>query len=79
MNYWSVVGELTYAMITCRPDIAHAVIKLAQANSCPSKEHYIAAKHCMTLYLHETRSDGIYFWRTTPRSMIILRILNKSQ
>lgn len=67
LSYRSIVGELTYAMITCRPDIAHAVVKLAQANACPSREHYIAAKHCMT-YLHETRSDGIYFWRTTPRS-----------
>ncbi|EJK70660.1 hypothetical protein THAOC_07961, partial [Thalassiosira oceanica] len=66
VNYRSIVGELTYAMITCRPDISHAVIKLAQANACPSRDHYIAAKHCMT-YLHETRADGIYFWRTTPR------------
>ena len=67
MNYRSVVGELTYAMITCRPDIAYAVVKLAQANTCPSKDHYLAAQHCMR-YLHETRSDGIYYWRSTSRA-----------
>ncbi|KAL7529031.1 hypothetical protein ACHAXR_002756, partial [Thalassiosira sp. AJA248-18] len=64
-SYRNLVGEMTYAMITCRPDISFATVKCAQANAAPAEVHYRAAKHCLR-YLHATRTDGIYFWRPRP-------------
>ena len=60
------IGELIYAMVTCRPDIAFAVVKLAQSSACPSEIHYHAVRHCLK-YLRKTKADGIHFWRTHPR------------
>ena len=65
-SYRNIVGELTYAMVTCRPDLSPAVVKLAQHNAAPAEIHFRAAKHCMR-YLYATRSDGLIFWRKTPR------------
>ncbi|KAL7525465.1 hypothetical protein ACHAXR_001015, partial [Thalassiosira sp. AJA248-18] len=65
-SYRNLVGEMTYAMITCRPDISFATVKCAQANAAPAEVHYRAAKHCLR-YLYATRSEGIYFWRPKPQ------------
>jgi hypothetical protein len=35
LNYRSGVGELIWAMTTCRPDLAYSSVKLSQSNSCP--------------------------------------------
>ena len=64
-SYRNLVGEMTYAMIICRPDISFATVKCAQANAAPAEIHYRAAKHCLR-YLYATRADGLYFWRSTP-------------
>ena len=40
LNYIQAVGELVYAMVTCRPDIAFPVTKLSQYSSNPATEHY---------------------------------------
>jgi hypothetical protein len=63
--YRSGVGELIWAMTTCKPDIAFASVKLSQANSCLHEHHYHGLKHSLK-YLFSTRDDGIYFWRTAP-------------
>ena len=65
-SYRNIVGELTYAMVTCRPDLSPALGRLAQHNAAPAEIHYKAAKHCMR-YLYATRNNGLIFWRTEPR------------
>jgi hypothetical protein len=66
LSYRSGVGELIWAMTTCRPDLAFVSVKLSQSNSCPHKHHYHGLRHALK-YLYTTRDDGIYFWRTSPR------------
>ena len=56
-----------YAMITCRPYISFAVIKLAHSSACRSEIHYHAVRHCLK-DLRQTKSDGIHYWRTTPNT-----------
>ncbi|GFH45233.1 hypothetical protein CTEN210_01707 [Chaetoceros tenuissimus] len=62
MNYRQGIGELLYAMITCRPDISYPVIKLSQYSNNPAKEHYQAIKEIYQ-YLAQTEDDGIHYWR----------------
>jgi hypothetical protein len=61
-NYRQVIGELIYAMVTCRPDISYPLIKLSQYSANPTEEHYVAVKDIF-YYLKATSSDGIYYWR----------------
>jgi hypothetical protein len=65
INYRSGVGELIWAMTTCRPDMAYASVKLSRANSCPHDHHFHGVKHALK-YLYSTKEDGLYFWRTAP-------------
>ena len=65
-GFCNIIGELIYAMVTCRPDTSFATVKCAQSSAAPAPVHYRAAKHIMR-YLYATRDDGIYFWRTIPR------------
>ena len=64
-KYRSVTGELIFAMVTCRPDISFPIIKLCQYNSCPARSHFEALKRLL-LYVRNTISEGIYYWRSTP-------------
>ncbi len=41
-KYRAATGELLFAMVTCRPDISNAVIKLTQFNANPARCHYEA-------------------------------------
>lgn len=66
LSYRSGVGELIYALVTCRPDISHAVVRCAQNCICPHEIHYHAVKHVLK-YLFLTKSDGLYFWREQGR------------
>ena len=66
VKYKAGVGELIWAMTTCRPDIAFTSVKLSQSNSAPAEHHYHGLKHAIR-YIYITRDDGIYFWRTCPR------------
>ena len=66
ISYRSGVGELIWAMTTCRPDLAYAGVKLSQANACPHEHHFHGVKHALK-YLYSTREDGLYYWRTAPR------------
>ena len=66
IKYKSGVGEIIWAMTTCRPDIAFTSVKLSQSNSAPAEHHYHGLKHSIR-YLYATRNDGIYFWRTQSR------------
>jgi hypothetical protein len=66
-SYRSGIGQLVYAMVCCRPDISFATVKLSQHNTCPGKVHYDGVRHALK-YLHQTCSEGLYYWRTTPRT-----------
>ena len=65
ISYRSGVGELIWAMTTCRPDIAYVGVKLSQANACPHEHHFHGVKHALK-YLYSTKEDGLYYWRTAP-------------
>ena len=57
-SYCNILGELTYAIITCHPDISYATYcQCAQSSACPAEVHYRAVKHCMR-YLYATRKEG---------------------
>ena len=65
-TYRQGVGELIYAMVTCRPDISFPLIKLSQYSAQPAKLHFKAIQGIYN-YLHHTIDDGLYYWRSTPR------------
>ena len=64
-NYRQAIGELIFAMVTCRPDISFPLIKLSQYSSNPSQIHYEAVVQIFR-YLHATVDDGLLYWRSTP-------------
>ncbi len=64
-SYWSGIGQLVYAIVCCRPDLSFATVKLSQHNTCPGRVHFEGVRHALK-YLYQTRSKGLYFWRTTP-------------
>ena len=66
-SYRQGIGEIIYALVTCRPDISFAAIKLSQYSANPAKIHYSALKD-VYLYLKATEKEGIYFWRKQPRT-----------
>ena len=49
------IGEIIYAMATCRPEIVFAVVKLMQFSACPSEMHYHAAS---PLYQVSTKDES---------------------
>ena len=61
-NYRQAIGELLYAMVTCRPDIAYPTIKLSQYSTNPAEAHYEAVKDIF-YYLQDTVDKGITYWR----------------
>ena len=61
-SYRQGIGELLYAMVTCRPDISYALIKLSQYSANPAKSHFTALK-AVYEYLRATKSEGIHYWR----------------
>jgi hypothetical protein len=52
-------------MVCCRPDLSFATVKLSQHNTCPGRVHFEGVCHALK-YLYQTRSEGLYFWRTAP-------------
>lgn len=65
-KYRQGIGEIIYAMVTCRPDISFAVIKLSQYSTKPARLHFEAVKH-LYRYLKATKTEGIYYWRKKLR------------
>ena len=65
-GYRQAIGELIYAMVTCRMDISFPIIKLAQYSTKPSAIHFEAVKD-LYRYLNATKDEGIYFWRKELR------------
>jgi hypothetical protein len=65
-SYRQGIGEIIFALTICRIDISIAIITLSQYSERPAKEHYQAVK-AIFVYLWHTKSDGIYYWRPSPR------------
>ena len=68
-KYRAATGELIFAMITCRPDISNAVLKLTQFNNKPAEIHYKAILDVYR-YLQATPTKGIQYWKTSPDSSL---------
>ena len=64
-GYRQAIGEMIYAMVTCRPDLSFAVTASSQHSACPAEIHFHGVKHMMK-YAYVTRDDGIIFWRSQP-------------
>ena len=62
IKYRAAKGEIIFAMVTCRPDISYAVIKLAQFNNAPAEIHYKAILDIYN-YLKATKAHSIQCWR----------------
>ena len=75
-NYRQAIGELIYAMVTCRPDISFPLIKLSQYSSNPAKVHYQAVIQIFR-YLNATIDDGLIYWRSQPHQSLPLLPLPK--
>lgn len=71
LKYRNGVGELIYALVTCRPDISYAVVKCAQNTVTPHEVHYHGLRHLLK-YLYVTRQDGLYYWRQTSNTSLPL-------
>ena len=65
-SYKQGIGELIYAMVTCRPDISYPLIKLSQYSTKPARVHFEAVRNIYQ-YLKDTINEGIHFWRRVPR------------
>ena len=65
-TYRQGIGEILYALVTCRPDVSFATIKLSQYLVSPSVIHYEALKDVYRC-LKATQDEGIYYWRQELR------------
>lgn len=63
-----LIGSLIYLSSGTRPDITHAVVKLAAFTDCAKIIHWIAAKRILR-YLKKTIDHGLVF-RKTGKSLI---------
>ena len=69
LPYCSGIGELLWAVSTCRPDLCYASVRSSQHSVCPAREHYHGLRHSLK-YMYVTRDDGIYFWRAIPNEKL---------
>ena len=59
-TYATIIGLLMYVAMVTRPDIAYAVITLAQFTGNPSLTHWTAAKHVLR-YLKGTMNLALTY------------------
>ena len=63
-SYRSLLGELMYAYVTCRPDIGYAIVTLSKFSTCPTHEHYALLKK-VAKYLRSTKDWAIIYRKPT--------------
>ena len=63
--YRGLLGELLYAYVTARPDLGYSVTTLSKFATNPDEVHYIALKR-LAIYLRQTITWGIIYWRNNP-------------
>ena len=59
-GYRTLLGELLYAYITCRPDIGYAVITLSKFSVASAKIHFVLLKN-VAKYLRRTIDWGLIY------------------
>ena len=64
-SFRSLLGELMYAYVTCRPDIGYHVTTLSKFSSAPALVHYHTLKN-VARYLRRTAHWGIISRRVKP-------------
>ena len=62
--YRTLLGELLYAYITCRPDIGYAVVTLSKFASCPDEIHFALLRK-VAKYLRETANWALIYHKPT--------------
>ena len=62
-SYRTLLGEMMYAYVTCRPDIGYAITLLSKFSSNPSQFHYTCLKN-VARYLRATKAWGIRYAKT---------------
>jgi hypothetical protein len=68
-RYRGAIGELIWAMITCRPELSFPVCKLSQFSAHPAKLHYDAVKRIFS-FLSGTLDYGLTYSRITPHASL---------
>ena len=63
--YRTLLGEMMYAYVTCRPDIGYAITTMSNFSTKPSAKHYELLKG-IGKYFRLTKDWGIKFKRTIP-------------
>ena len=63
-SYRTLLGELLYAYVTCRPDIGYAVTTLSKFSIAPSDIHYAMLKG-VAKYLRRTIDWGIIYRKSS--------------
>ena len=66
-SYRTLLGEMMYAYVSCRPDIGYPITLMSKYASNPSANHYDKLKN-IAKYLRTTRDWGIIFKRSAPRT-----------
>ena len=66
-SYRTLLGEMMYAYVTCRPDIGYAITLLSKFGSNPSAYHYACLKN-VARYLRATKDWGIQFSRPSKNN-----------
>ena len=61
-SYRTLLGEMMYAYVTCRPDIGYAITLLSKFSSSPAEYHYACLKN-IARYLRATKTWGIRYAR----------------
>jgi hypothetical protein len=62
-SYRTLLGEMMFAYVSCRPDIGYAVTLMSKYGSNPTAYHYSCLKN-IARYLRTTRNWGIRYYRS---------------
>jgi hypothetical protein len=68
--YWTTIGELMYAYVTCQLDVGYVIAELSKLSCGPGACHYAAAKQVFR-YLRQTQYEGLVYWRLKPRLYLL--------
>src|SRR5688572_14963474 len=71
ISYCGTIEELIWLLVTCRPVISFASIKLSQFLAAPASIHYDAVQKIFC-YLKATPVNGITYWH--PKPILVLPV-----
>lgn len=74
-KYRTLLGELMFCYVTCRPNIGYAITTLSKFAKQPNDIHYLMLKN-VARYLQKTKTWGIWYKRSTPSATLPERKYN---